>query len=204
MSNQTASKQTTNETVAELSDAGTELLAKYVGDMAALESHIEEAIDRQLGMTKNDARVGPLVREFHDTIKTQRDNIIEIRDALGSTSGNPIKEIGAEILGKAAGLIDKVRADSISKALRDDYAAFSLAAISYSMLYTTAKGVGSSKVANAAQTGLTNYARALQKINHVIPDVVIAELADEDGMTVVQGVADDSREMVDKAWNSTD
>ncbi|MGD9711834.1 MAG: hypothetical protein AB7V46_07195 [Thermomicrobiales bacterium] len=184
--------------------AGQELLAKYVGDMAALESHIEEALDRQLGMAKGDTAVGPLVREFHDTVRDQRNRIIELRDSLGSTGGNPIKEVGTTILGRAAGIIDKVRADGLSKALRDDYAAFSLAAISYSMLYTTAKGVGSSEVASAAQTGLSNYARALQKINQVMPDVVVAELADEDGMTAIQGVADETRRMVDTAWKSAD
>ena len=51
-----------------VTDNGMELLQKYVGDMAALESHIEEAIVRQLDMTKDDATAGPLIREFHDMI----------------------------------------------------------------------------------------------------------------------------------------
>jgi ferritin-like metal-binding protein YciE len=185
------------------SDNGLNLLQKYVGDMAALESHIEEAIDRQLDMTKDDAKAGPLIREFHDMIKTQRDTMTALRDDLGSNAGNPVKEIGSEILGKAAGLIDKVRADSISKSLRDDYTAFNLAAISYTMLYATAKGVGSDDVATVAQNHLRNYARAVQKINHVIPDVVVAELADEEGFTS-NGVAKKTRDMVDKAWKATD
>jgi len=197
---------TTTETNASgaASEAGKELLAKYVGDMAALESHIEEALDRQLGMAKDNPTAGPLVQEFHDMVRNQRDQIVELRDSLGSTAGNPIKEVGGSILGKAAGLIDKVRADAVSKALRDDYAAFSLASISYSMLHTTAKGVGSSEVASVAQAGLKNYAKAIQQINHVMPDVVLAELADEDGITVVQGVGDETRRMVDEAWNSND
>jgi ferritin-like metal-binding protein YciE len=186
-----------------VSDNGKELLQKYVGDMAALESHIEEAIDRQLDMTKDDAKAGPLIREFHDMVKMQRDKITALRDDLGSNAANPVKEIGSEILGKAAGLIDKVRADSISKSLRDDYTAFNLAAISYSMLYTTAKGVGSDEVANVAQNHLRGYARAVQKINHVIPDIVVAELSNEDGFSG-SGVAGATREMVDQAWKSTD
>lgn len=203
MTMQTAEASST-EMGAGLSGAGKELLAKYVGDMAALESHIEEAIDRQLGMTKGDSQVGPLVREFHDTIRQQRDTMIQLRDDLGSNAANPIKEIGGEILGKAAGLIDKVRADSVSKALRDDYTAFNLAAVSYSMLYTTAKAVGSQPVASAAKTALTSYAGLVQKINQVIPDVVLAEISDTDGLTVATGVADDTRKMVNTAWKSTD
>ena len=66
-----------------------------------------------------------------------------------------------------------------------------------------AKGVGSDDVANVAQNHLRNYARAVQKINHVIPDVVVAELADEEGFTS-NGVAKKTRKMVDEAWKSTD
>lgn len=198
-------QNTSGTTVASaVSEKGTELLAKYVGDMAALETHIEEALDRQLDLTKDDPKAGPLVREFHDMVKAQRDSIIELRDSLGHTGGNPVKEIGSDILGKAAGLIDKVRSEGVSKALRDDYTAFNLAAISYSMLYTTAKGAGSDEVAMAAERGLTNYARAVQQINHIMPNVVLAELADEEGFSNVQGVAKETKRMVDNAWKSTD
>jgi ferritin-like metal-binding protein YciE len=186
-----------------LSEAGRDLLAKYVGDMAALETHIEEALDRQLDVSKDDPVSGPAIREFHDMVRSQRDTMIELRDSLGSNAANPIKELGSNLLGMAAGLIDKVRADALSKSLRDDYVAFNLAAISYSMLYTTAKGVGSDEVASAAKAGLKNYARAVQRINHLMPDVVLSELADEDGITVIGGVAEEARRMTDKAWKST-
>ena len=185
-------------------DAGKEMLAKYVGDMAALESHIEESLDRQLGLTKKHELSGPLVREFHDMVRDQRNQMIEMRDALGSTPGNPIKEVGSNLLGKAAGVIDKVRSGAVSKALRDDYTAFNLAAISYTMLYTTAKSVGSDDVAKLAEKGLTNYASAVQKINQVIPEIVLSELADEEGMKVMPGIGDQVRGMVNKAWKSTD
>jgi ferritin-like metal-binding protein YciE len=197
------SSESKGGTATMVSENGLSLLQKYVGDMAALESHIEEAMDRQLDMTKDDAKAGPLTREFHDMVKAQKDKMIALRDELGSNAANPVKEFGSEILGKAAGLIDKVRADSVSKALRDDYTAFNLAAISYTMLYTTAKGVGSDDVATIAQNHLRNYARAVQKINHVIPDIVIAELADEEGFTS-NGVAKKTRKMVDEAWKATD
>jgi ferritin-like metal-binding protein YciE len=183
-------------------DAGRELLAKYVGDMAAVETHIEEAIDRQLDMTKDDAKVGPLVREFHDAIRQQKQTMIDLRDSLGSTAGNPIKEFGTDILGKAAGLIDKIRADAISKALRDDYTAFNLAAVSYVMLYTTAKGVGDDKVAETAEQHLSTYAGFIMRINDVIPSVVLSELKDEEGVTVGGGAAGQATSMVDRVWKA--
>jgi hypothetical protein len=113
-------------------------IADYVGDMVALESHIEEAMDRQLKETKDDREAHAAVQGFHDMVKSHRDGLKGLQEEVGTTGGNPIIAAGSNLLGKAAGVIDMVRTEGISKSLRDDYAAFSLAAISYSMLHTTA------------------------------------------------------------------
>src|SRR5215218_3389417 len=129
-------------TAREVSDKHRQTIADYVGDMAALESHIEEALDRQLTEVKDDPIALAAVRDFHDMVKRHRDTLKATEQETGKTIGTPIKEAGAALFGKAAGVIDLVRTEGISKGLRDDYAAFSLAAISYSMLHTTATGLG--------------------------------------------------------------
>src|SRR5687768_13243822 len=110
-------------------------IADYVGDMTALEAHIEEALDRQLTEVQDDREAQAAVQGFHDMVKQHRDTLIALQEDIGATPGNPIKAAGAALLGKAAGVIDLVRTEGISKSLRDDYTAFSLAAISYSMLH---------------------------------------------------------------------
>jgi ferritin-like metal-binding protein YciE len=176
-------------------------IADYVGDMVALESHIEEALDRQLKETQDDPEAHAAVQRFHDMVKGHRDSLKALQDEVGSTAGNPIIAAGATLLGKAAGVIDLVRTEGISKSLRDDYAAFSLAAISYSMLHTTALGLGNRQVAEVAERYLTDYAGAIERINEVMPGVVERELAKDGHQTDGSAIAA-TRDMVAKAWHS--
>ena len=176
-------------------------VADYVGDMVALESHIEEALDRQLKETKDDPEALAAVQRFHDMVKQHRDSLKSLQDEVGSTAGNPIIEAGSTLLGKAAGVINLVRTEGISKGLRDDYAAFILAAISYSMLHTTALSLGNRKVADVAERYLTDYAGAIERINEVMPGVVERELA-KDGHKTDPGAVKATNAMVAKAWHS--
>jgi ferritin-like metal-binding protein YciE len=182
-------------------DKHQQTIADYVGDMVALESHIEEALDRQLTETQDDPEAHAAVQRFHAMVKGHRDALIALQEETGSTAGNPIKAAGSALLGKAAGVINLVRTEGISKALRDDYAAFSLAAISYSMLHTTALGLGNPQVASLAKQSLTDYAGAIERINEILPGVVAREL-EKDDHQVQQGAAAATRTMVSKAWAS--
>jgi len=185
-----------------LDDKSKSTLSEYISDVVTLENHIEEALDRQLNQVKDDPVALEAVQGFHDLVKRQRDAIRALREEYGGTAGSPIKEAGASLLGKAAGVVDMIRTEGNSKALRDDYTAFNLAAVSYTMLHTTATALGDQRVANLAQDHLRGYAGAVQQINHIIPDVVVAELAKDDHK-VQAGAADLTRQMVDRVWKDT-
>jgi ferritin-like metal-binding protein YciE len=178
-------------------------IADYVGDMAALEAHIEEALDRQLTQLQDDPAALSAVQGFHDTVKQHRDTLRALQEETGATAGNPIKDAGAALLGKAAGVIDLVRTEGNSKALRDDYAAFSLAAISYAMLYTTAKGLGDPRVASLAERFLTDYATNITRINELMPAVVAREL-EKDEHRVENSAVEATRAMVTRAWEASE
>lgn len=178
-------------------------ISDYVGDMVALESHIEEALDRQLTQVKDDPIALEAVRGFHAMVKAQRDRMKALQNEVGTTPGNPIIKVGSTVLGVAAGLIDRIRTEGNSKSLRDDYTAFNLAAISYTMLYATATALGNKRVADIADQHLRGYAEAIQRINHIIGDVVLAELT-KDGHQVDGKAADTTRKAVDAAWKATD
>lgn len=205
MSQEIAEPRVIDPRFAHLSEEHRDLLARYVGDAAAIDADLEAALDRQLGLAKNDSLAGPLARGLHDAVRDQRNMMIELRDALvEEQSVNTLKEKGATVLGAAMGMIDKIRSESLSKALRDDYAAFNLAAIGYTMLLTTAKAVGSADVANAAEEGLRVYAAGAQKINQAIPSIVVAELAGKDKVSVSADVADEVRQIANGIWKATD
>jgi ferritin-like metal-binding protein YciE len=183
-------------------DKSKKTLADWIGDMVAVENHIEEALDRQLKQVEDDPIALEAVRGFHDLVKRQRDAIRALDKEYGGTIGSPIKEVGSALLGKAAGMIDMIRAEGNSKSLRDDYTAFNLAAIGYTMLHTTAVALGDRRVAELATAHLRGYAGAVQRINHIIPDVVVAELA-KDGHKIQAAAADETRTVVDRSWKET-
>ena len=176
-------------------------IADYVGDMTALEAHIEEALDRQLKEVKDDPTALAAVQDFHDSVKRHRDTLRALQDEKGKSVGNPIKDAGSALLGKAAGIIDMVRTEGISKSLRDDYAAFSLAAIGYSMLHTTATALGDQQVASLAERHLQDHADAIMRINEIMPEVVVRELK-KDGHQANVSAATTTRDMVNRAWGS--
>src|SRR5215207_8475109 len=178
-------------------------IADYVGDMVALESHIEEALDRQLTEVQDDREAHAAVQHFHDMVKQHRDTLKALQEQVGTTAGNPIIAAGATLLGKAAGVIDLVRTEGISKSLRDDYAAFSLAAISYSMLYTTSSGLGNQRVAELAERHLTDYAGAIERINEIMLGVVERELT-KDGHQTQPGAVAATRQVVPRAWHAAE
>ena len=169
--------------------------------MAALESHIEEALDRQLTEVKDDPVALAAVREFHDMVKRHRDTLKSMQEQSGKTVGTPIKEAGAALFGKAAGIIDLLRTEGISKGLRDDYAAFSLAAISYSMLHTTASALGDSRVASLAERHLRDHADAIMRINEIMPEVVMHEL-EKDGHRTDNAALEATRQAVLRSWQT--
>jgi ferritin-like metal-binding protein YciE len=183
----------------EVSEKNRQTIADYVGDMAAVESHIEEALDRQLTEVKDDPVALAAVREFHDMVKRHRDTLKAIKEETGETVGTPIKEAGAALIGKAAGIIDLLRTEGISKGLRDDYAAFSLAAISYSMLHTTATALGDSRVASLAERHLRDHADAIMRINRIMPEVVMREL-EKDWYRPDAGAVEATHEAVLRSW----
>jgi ferritin-like metal-binding protein YciE len=182
-----------------VSDKHRRTIADYVGDMAALESHVEEALDRQLTEVKDDPVALAAVRDFHDMVKRHRDTLRAMDEETGKTIGTPIKEAGAALFGKAAGIIDLLRSEGISKGLRDDYAAFSLAAISYSMLHTTATALDDSRVASLAERHLRDHADAIMRINEIMPEVVMREL-EKDGHRADAAAVEATRAAVLRSW----
>jgi ferritin-like metal-binding protein YciE len=186
-------------TTREVSDKQRRTIADYVGDMAALEAHIEEALDRQLTEVKDDPVALAAVRDFHDMVKRHRDTLKAMDEETGKTIGTPIKEAGATLFGKAAGIIDLLRSEGIAKGLRDDYAAFSLAAISYSVLHTTTTALGDSRVASLAERHLRDHAVAIMCINQIMPEVVMRELQ-KDGHQADNAAVEATREAVLRSW----
>ncbi len=183
-------------------DKNTNTIQQYVGDMLALESHIEEAMDGQLKEVTHHPRAAEAVRRFHDMVKAHREALRSHLASIGGSESHPVKEAVANLFGKAAGLIDNLRTKGESKALRDDYTAFNHAAMGYSMLHVTAHALGDMRTMELADRHLRNYARSVQEINQIIADVVAWELR-EDGHTVNDEAVRHCTQAINDAWQDT-
>jgi ferritin-like metal-binding protein YciE len=179
-------------------------IADWLGDIVALESHVEEAMDRQLSLASNSTNVATSFKRYHDSVRDSKHRAEAYQKSYGSTSGNPVIKAGSNLLGKAAGMIDKMRDDSASKALRDDYTAYNHLAIAYTMLHTTALALNDAATAEFSKQGLTTYARLVQDINQIIADAVIADLAANDKEASPNAnVLQDVRKTINDAWKAT-
>lgn len=160
-----------------------DVLNTYLTDMHAVESHILEAVERQLNGDEIKAypEASRVVRSLQTVLEQHTaalKNLVEARDGLSLKGA--LKEALGDALGFAAGLYDKVRTDEVSRMIRDDYTALSLAAISYHMLHTTALGLRNENVASVALRHLKDLTPILVDLSKVVCHVVAKELADED------------------------
>jgi ferritin-like metal-binding protein YciE len=179
-------------------------IADWVGDIVALESHVEEAMDRQLKLESTNPAMTAAIKRFHDTVRDSKRRAVAYQEQYGSEPGNPIIKAGSALLGKAAGVIDLMREDGVSKALRDDITAYNLLATSYTMLHTTAMALEDTGTQTFAEQGLRTYAGLVQEINHLLPEAVLADLKDNDDHPLQNtNVVEECRETIQRIWQST-
>ncbi len=183
-------------------DKNQKTIADYVGDMIALESHIEEALDSQVSKNADHPKAAAATRRFHTMVKSQRDAMKAHLESMGGQTGGAFKSTVAAVFGMAAGVIDKVRPEAVSKNLRDDYTAFNHAAIGYHMLYGTALMLGDQKTAALAERHHRAYTDAIQDINQIILDVVAHELK-KDGHRIDETAMDRATEAMNQDWKAT-
>lgn len=200
---ESTASETTGAAPGAMDNKSKKTIGDYVGDMVAIESHIEEALDRQLKLAKDMPVAKEAIQRFHDQVKASRDAMKQVQEQTGTTATKGIVQAGATLLGAAAGIVDKLRTEGVAKALRDDYTAFNHAAISYTMLHATATALGHQAAAQSAERGLKTYASMVQEINHLIADVTIEELRKDHHQIADPQAAAKNRTAVDTIWKQT-
>jgi hypothetical protein len=179
-----------------------DILQQYVSDMVSLDEHIHEAIKRQIedDRLKQFPEASKVVNTIHTTLDTHIDGLKAQLKSLGGEASGPVKEAVSAIAGVAAGLYDKVRHDPVSKMLRDDYTALSLAAISYTMLHTTGLALQNQPIADLAQRYLKDITPIIIDISQVIPGVVVKDLEDNE-VLVDKAVGQEAVRKTQAAWD---
>ena len=180
-----------------------DVITNYVTDMHAVEKHILEATERQLADDAT-SRYPDAVRVI-TSLKTTLENHVRSLEQFNDTvEGGGLKEAVKEAvtgaLGVAAGIYDQLRdTDQVSRMIRDDYTATSLAAISYHMLYTTALALKADDLATLALTNLKDLTKVIGDLSEAVCTVVAQELTDED-KTIDPNVGMEAVRATQKAW----
>jgi hypothetical protein len=179
-------------------------LRPYVADMSAVITHIQEAVERQ----KNDDDFKQIPQALEvvtrlDTVLKSQAQALEshLEKFPGGGVAGAVKSTVTGVLGAFAGLYDKVRSETASRGLRDDYTALSLAAISYTMLHTSALALGDGTTADLALRGLKEIAPIIMQLSEVVPHAVVRELA-ADGKTLDTGIVKRAIDATQEAWSA--
>lgn len=184
-------------------------ITQWLGEIVALESHIEESMDKQLKLKVENPELVDGIQGFHDAVLASKQRAIAFNDENGiPPSGNTIVKTAAAVtstvIGKASGIVDLFRHDSAAKSLRDDYVAYNAMAINYTMLHTTSMAMDDKEAMAFAEAGLRTYAGMVQEINNLIPLAVIEDLRNAGEYNAPNNkVVDDCRKFIDSVWKST-
>lgn len=178
-------------------------LRQYVSDMLALDRHILQAVERQVqdSTVMNMPETHQLIGRIETTMRMHVDHLEQYLETLGGDGASPVKNAVSSLLGVGAGLLDKVRTNTVSTMLRDDYTALSHAAIGYTMLHTTGLALRDQATADLALRHLKEVTPLITAISQFIPKPTIHDLLDEAEIVDVS-VAERAARNVQEAWAS--
>eukprot|EP01088_Endostelium_zonatum_P000556 TRINITY_DN10803_c0_g1_i1.p1 TRINITY_DN10803_c0_g1~~TRINITY_DN10803_c0_g1_i1.p1 ORF type:complete len:193 (+),score=61.84 TRINITY_DN10803_c0_g1_i1:101-679(+) len=178
-------------------------IATYLADMVALNDHIQTVLDRQ---QKNAETSFPeyaiIIGKWRTALIAQKEGLqARLNEFGGGGATGVIKQTVSVVAGVAAGIIDTVRPDFLSKQIRDDYTAIALDEIGYQMLFCTATALNDSKTAELAKTYAAQNAGFLKECQMILPQIIVSELnKNYEGIQLSQTAVPATQDMVRDVW----
>lgn len=156
-----------------------EVIHGYVADMIAVERHLIQTIERQT--TDDDIDRYPQARDYLNRVSSVLDrHVAALEGYIGDKDAeSTLKKAVGTAAGFISDIVDKLRSDTVSKMLRDDYTVLALAIVSYEMLLTTALSWNDNGLARICETHLHELNELLHEADDVICTIVARELVDE-------------------------
>jgi hypothetical protein len=183
-----------------------DIINDYATDMAAVEKHILEAVERQVGTPATQAYPEALA-VLNDVRTTLSRHVSALEGFNEHTEGGGLKEALKEALtgalGVAAGIYNKLRQeDQVSRMVRDTFTALNLATVSYHMMYTTALGLKEDRLAQLALNHLKDLTPLVVDLSKTVCLVVARELSDEDKL-IDPAVGQEAVRRTHEAWSTS-
>lgn len=179
---------------------------QHLSDMAALEKHILDAVDKQLEVeeVKNDGDALTVLSKTKDMLTrhvAQLEAMAEAQDAETRTS---MKALFTRFLGNVAGIYNSVRSDEASRALRDTYTALNLMSASLTAMKTFGLVVGKESISKLAYEQMRELLPLIMEFNTKLPYVVAREIAAKDGLPYDVAIPQRVEKATQRIWNHED
>ncbi len=156
------------------------VLHQYASDMLGVERHFAEILDWQVSDTrlKEYAEAHAFVRRVRETLRTHIDLLERYIGSLGAPAPtSTIKKAITKISGLTTGFYSLMRQeDSVMRNMRDNYTALNMAAISYTMLHTTALAHHDRELTDITLKHLKEITPLVVEASRIIPALVVREL----------------------------
>ena len=181
-----------------------ESLRKHTSDMLSVEQHILEAVQHQRDeeKVKNHVEVNKLIIKIERVLNKHVTALENLAEQYGADAQSTVKETVTKLLGVAAGLYDKVRGKHpLSRDLRDDYTALSLASMGYTTFHSYGLTVKEDRIASLASQHLKDLTPLMVEISKVLPSVVVKEVQQESDFATDTSVADQAVKNTQEAWS---
>lgn len=178
-------------------------VTKYLGDLTAVYRHCCEAIERQTtaSCVTEDPGMADVLRRTHAVLTIQLGALeVRLKDLEGRAT---LKEALTAVTGFLAGLYDKMRSETLSRILRDDFAALHFAYACQTMMIATAEACGDPATAQLVSRHQQELPDLIVKISDLIPAAVVSDLQKDNVRIVNPSAANIAVESTRNAWASS-
>lgn len=180
-----------------------DILTGYLGDVLAIENHLLKAMEHQVGDQEvvKHADVHEFLSQTRGVLQAHSAGLAARLSALGGSVSANVKEVVTAATGIASGLLGRMRPQTASKFLRDDYVVLSACAMGYEMLHATALALRDEQTAQMALRHLEEITPLIVRLSDLTPEIVVQEVEAAVG-EVATGAVLAARENTRRAWSN--
>lgn len=175
-------------------------VTKYLGDLTAVYRHCCEVIERQTtaSCVTEDPGIADALRRTHAVLSTHQGALeARLKDLEGRAA---LREALTTVTGFLAGLYDKIRSETLSRMLRDNFAALHFMYACQTMMIATAQACGDPLTAQLVSRQQEDLPGLILKMSDLLPVAVVSDLRRNNVSIVNANAATIALESNRKAW----
>lgn len=179
---------------------------QHLSDMAALEKHILDAVEKQIEVdeVKKDIEALGLLSKTKEMLTRHVGQLGAMAEAQDAETRTSMKALFTRFLGNVAGVYNSIRSDEASRAIRDTYTALNLMSASLTAMKTFGLVVGKESISKLAYEQMRELLPLIMEFNTKLPYIVAREIAAKDGLPFDIAVPQRVEKATQRIWNHED